>query len=64
MTDFFEEDEIDFRKAKRKDEAERKSHHDEKYQKAKRELEKNGELSLDPNQYYINQQKIEAKMRE
>lgn len=64
MPDFFEDDEIDFRKARVKDEARAISCYNERREKAKTILESEGELSLDPNQYYKNCLKIENKMKE
>lgn len=64
MPDFFEEDEIDYTKAKAKDEAEFRYRYNEKREKTKAILMEEGELSLDPNQYWKNCLKIEDKIKE
>ncbi|MBU3925863.1 hypothetical protein KJ763_01705 [Patescibacteria group bacterium] len=64
MSNFFEDDEIDFSKARAKDEAGTEFRYNERREKAKAKLEREGKLSLDPNQYYQNCLKIENKMKE
>lgn len=64
MPDFFEEDEIDYTKARVKEETEIGYRYNEKREKAKAILTGEGELSLDPNQYWKNCLKIEDKIKE